>query len=395
MLQHCDFEEQPSAVLRHGAAAARPDRAPAGRQAMVVDSKVPLEAFLDAHETDRRAGADAPGCSSTRATCATTWTSWAARATGSSSASSPEMVVMFLPGETLFSAALQHDLSLIEHGLEHRVLLASPITLIALLTTVAHGWRQDALADNYREVARLGREFYDRVATFTDYFDDVRRKLDGAVQAYNQAAGSFESRVLVSARRLRELDVTTSPEIAHGRAHRHRAPGADVGRADGRSRGGRDPARPWPSKIEGSCPTAPRRSNRAATRFRPRDRHRRPADRPPRRPRPHAVSARAQRLPAHRPRQVDLPELRRRRRVRRPVQPALRRHQPREGRRRVRRLPSRRTSAGWASTGASRLFYASDYFEQMYSAGGAAHRGRPRLRGQPDAPTRSASTAAR
>jgi DNA recombination protein RmuC len=123
------------------------------------------------------------------------------------------MVVMFLPGETLFSAALQHDLSLIEHGLENRVLLASPITLIALLTTAAHGWRQDALADNYREVARLGREFYDRLGTFTDYFDDVRRKLDGAVQAYNKAAGSLESRVLVSARRLRELDVTTSPEL--------------------------------------------------------------------------------------------------------------------------------------------------------------------------------------
>jgi DNA recombination protein RmuC len=120
---------------------------------------------------------------------------------------------MFLPGETLFSAALQHDLSLIEHGLERRVLLASPITLIALLTTVAHTWRQEALADNYREVSRLGREFYDRVARFTDYFDELRRKLDGAVQAYNQAAGSFESRVLVSARRLRELDVTTSPEI--------------------------------------------------------------------------------------------------------------------------------------------------------------------------------------
>jgi DNA recombination protein RmuC len=127
--------------------------------------------------------------------------------------SSPEMVVMFLPGETLFSAALQHDLSLIEHGLERHVLLASPITLIALLTTVAHTWRQEALADNYREVARLGREFYDRVARFTDHFEDLRRKLDGAVQAYNQAAGSFESRVLVSARRLRELEVTSSPEI--------------------------------------------------------------------------------------------------------------------------------------------------------------------------------------
>jgi DNA recombination protein RmuC len=126
---------------------------------------------------------------------------------------SPEMVVMFLPGETLFSTALQHDLTLIEHGLQQKVLVASPITLIALLTTVAHSWRQEALTENYREVARLGKEFYERLATFADRFDDVRKKLDGAVQAYNDAAGSFEARVLVSARRLRELKVTTAEEL--------------------------------------------------------------------------------------------------------------------------------------------------------------------------------------
>jgi len=126
---------------------------------------------------------------------------------------SPEMVVMFLPGETLFSAALQHDLTLIEYGLQQRVLLASPITLIALLTTIAHSWRQEALTENYREVANLGKEFYERLAKFVEHFDDVRRKLDGAVQAYNSAAGSFENRVLVSARRLKELDVTTAEDI--------------------------------------------------------------------------------------------------------------------------------------------------------------------------------------
>ena len=93
------------------------------------------------------------------------------------------------------------------------MLLASPITLIALLTTIAHTWRQEAITDNYREVAALGREFYDRLAKFTEYFDDVRKKLDGAVQAYNQAAGSFETRVLVSARRLRDLEVTTAPDL--------------------------------------------------------------------------------------------------------------------------------------------------------------------------------------
>src|SRR4051812_40688568 len=137
----------------------------------------------------------------------------AARAYWDHVGESPEMVVMFLPGETLFSAALQQDLSLIEYGLQQRVLLASPITLIALLTTIAHSWRQEALTENYREVARLGREFYERLARFADHFDEMRKKLDGAVQAYNQAAGSLESRVLVSARRLRDMDVTTAAEL--------------------------------------------------------------------------------------------------------------------------------------------------------------------------------------
>ena len=86
-------------------------------------------------------------------------------------------------------------------------------TVIVRNEAVAHSWRHEALTENYREVARLGKEFYERLATFADRFDDVRKRLDGAVQAYNEAAGSFESRVLVSARRLRELDVTTAPEL--------------------------------------------------------------------------------------------------------------------------------------------------------------------------------------
>jgi DNA recombination protein RmuC len=212
MLQHCDFEEQPA--LWSDTGRLRPDlivHLPGGKE-MIVDAKVPLEAFLDAHETTDEQERTARLQAHARHV-RDHMDKLGAKGYWEQLGSSPEMVVMFLPGETLFSAALQHDLSLIEHGLERRVLLASPITLIALLTTVAHTWRQEALADNYREVARLGREFYDRVAKFTDYFDDLRHKLDGAVQAYNQAAGSFESRVLVSARRLRELDVTTSPEI--------------------------------------------------------------------------------------------------------------------------------------------------------------------------------------
>jgi DNA recombination protein RmuC len=213
MLHRCDFDEQPG--LWSDTGRQRPDlivRLPLGKS-IVVDSKVPLEAFLDAQEatddetrTERlQAHARRVREHMERLGSKAYWESI--------DGESPEMVVMFLPGETLFSAALQYDLSLIEHGLKNRVLLASPITLIALLTTVAHTWRQEVLAENYKEVARLGKEFYDRLARFTEHFDEVRGKLDGAVQAYNKAVGSLEARVLVSARRLRELDVTSSPEL--------------------------------------------------------------------------------------------------------------------------------------------------------------------------------------
>jgi DNA recombination protein RmuC len=213
MLHRCDFEEQPG--LWSDAGRQRPDlivRLPLGKS-IVVDAKVPLEAFLDAQEAtddDTRTERLQAHARRVREHMERLGSKgyWEAI-----DGESPEMVVMFLPGETLFSAALQYDLSLIEHGLKNRVLLASPITLIALLTTVAHTWRQEVLAENYKEVARLGKEFYDRLARFTEHFDEVRTKLDGAVQAYNKAVGSLEARVLVSARRLRELDVTSGPEL--------------------------------------------------------------------------------------------------------------------------------------------------------------------------------------
>jgi DNA recombination protein RmuC len=212
LLHRCDFEEQPGLFSDNGRL--RPDmivNLPGGKR-LVVDAKVPLESFLEAqasideesrlvrlqgHARQVRDHMDRLG----------------SKAYWDQLGNSPEMVVMFLPGESLFSAALQHDLTLIEHGLEQRVLLASPLTLIAMLTTVAYSWRQEALTENYREVARLGKEFYERLAVFADRFDEVRKRLDGAVQAYNEAAGSFESRILVSARRLRDLEVTTAAEL--------------------------------------------------------------------------------------------------------------------------------------------------------------------------------------
>jgi DNA recombination protein RmuC len=213
MLRRCDFDEQPSLVSDDGRL--RPDlivHLPGGKQ-IVVDAKAPLEAFLDAQELgDERERAARLQVHARQVR--DHMDRLGSKAYWDQLQASPDLVVMFLPGETLFSAALQHDLTLIEHGLRQRVLLASPITLIALLTTIAHAWRQEALTENYREVARLGKEFYERLATFADRFDDVRKRLDGAVQAYNDAAGSFEARVLVSARRLRDLKVTTGDELA-------------------------------------------------------------------------------------------------------------------------------------------------------------------------------------
>jgi DNA recombination protein RmuC len=212
MLHRCDFEEQPGLQSEQGRF--RPDlivRLPGGKQ-IVVDAKAPLEAFLDAQE----AGAEDARDMKLRAHARQVRDHvdrLGSKAYWDQLDAAPELVVMFLPGESLFSAALQQDLTLVEHGLEQRVLLASPITLIALLTTVAHAWRQEALTENYREVARLGKEFYERLAIFADRFDDIRKRLDGAVQSYNEAAGSLESRVLVSARRLKDLDVTSAPDL--------------------------------------------------------------------------------------------------------------------------------------------------------------------------------------
>ena len=166
MLHRCDFEEQPG--LWSDTGRLRPDmivRLPLGKSIVVMAQ--PARGVPRRAGGERRRGPHRTGCWRTPAASANTWRRLGSKAYWEAiEGESPEMVVMFLPGETLFSAALEHDLSLIEYGLKQRVLLASPITLIALLTTVAHTWRQEVLAENYKEVARLGKEFYERLARF-------------------------------------------------------------------------------------------------------------------------------------------------------------------------------------------------------------------------------------
>jgi len=128
--------------------------------------------------------------------------------------STPEFVVLFIPGETFFSAALERDPSLIEEATRRQVILATPTTLIAVLWAIAHGWREERLAENARAISELGRELHERLATLAGHFGKLKRSIDAVVAAYNAAAGSLETRVLVSARKLKELGATSTGEIA-------------------------------------------------------------------------------------------------------------------------------------------------------------------------------------
>ena len=212
MLEHCDFDQQPTIFAESGRL--RPDMTinlPGGRT-IVVDAKAPLEAFLDAQgaaEEGIRSGKLADHVRQVKDHV----TKLGAKSYWDALPSSPELVILFLPAEAIYMAALERDAALIDYGVKQNVLIASPLTLIALLRAASYGWKQERLTINAEEISRLGKALHESVASMAEHLEDLRKRMDGTFSTFNKVVGSFENNVFVKARRFRELGAGSVKEI--------------------------------------------------------------------------------------------------------------------------------------------------------------------------------------